>query len=294
MCRVLKDGGRETEVGEPGLVSFPRPKILKNIEEGDKLMRGRTILIFAVLAALFVPAQTATAQGERVNRPQYGGGLERMSEELGLTDGQKEQLRQNGKEQAEARRAIRGDESLTAEQKREKLRQLNQERQAKMKEVLTPEQQEKFRGLRQQRRSSRQAGSRQSGPRGGDRGPGGGGFGGGGRMAEELGLSDEQREQFRAINEQQREQFEAIRNDESLSQEDRRAKMRELREARQAQMKEILTPEQQKKFEKMRQGQRRRSGGRRGGRRGGRQGGGRRGGGGGGRGGLGGPSGPQQ
>ena len=145
-----------------------------------------------------------------------------MSEELGLTEVQKEQLRQSGKEQAEARRAIREDESLTAEQKREKLRQLNQERQAKMREVLTPEQQEKFRELRQQQRERRRS-------RRGDGGPGGGG-----RMAEELGLSDEQREQFRAMNEQQREQFEAIRNDESLSQEDRRAQMRELREARQA------------------------------------------------------------
>lgn len=74
-------------------------------------MRTGYILIFAVLAALFVPAQTATAQGERVNRPQSGAGLERMSQELGLTEEQKEQLRQNGKEQAEARRAIRQDES---------------------------------------------------------------------------------------------------------------------------------------------------------------------------------------
>ena len=85
--------------------------------------------------------------------------------------------------------------------------------------------------------------------------PGGGpsGAGGGGqrgdmlkKMAEELGLSDEQKSKLQEVFKSQREAMK------DLSQEERREKMKESREAVNAKVKEILTTEQYAKWEKIR------------------------------------------
>ena len=75
----------------------------------------------------------------------------------------------------------------------------------------------------------------------------------GDRMAEELGLTEEQRAKLKPLFEQERAELDALRADTTVAKEDRRAKAgvihkkyRELREA-------ILTPEQRAKAEKMRE-----------------------------------------
>jgi protein CpxP len=73
------------------------------------------------------------------------------------------------------------------------------------------------------------------------------------RLAEELGLSDEQRAKLKPLFEQERTELEALRADTSLAKEDRRAKAgvihRKYRELRDA----ILTPEQRAKAEQLRE-----------------------------------------
>src|SRR6478736_2448129 len=73
------------------------------------------------------------------------------------------------------------------------------------------------------------------------------------RMAEELGLTADQRAKLKPLFEQERAELEALRADTTIAKEDRRAKAgvihkkyRELREA-------ILTPEQRAKAAKMRE-----------------------------------------
>jgi Spy/CpxP family protein refolding chaperone len=72
------------------------------------------------------------------------------------------------------------------------------------------------------------------------------------RMADELGLTDEQRAKMKPLMEQERTELEALRADTSLTKEARRAKAgevhRKYRELRDA----ILTPEQRAKADKMR------------------------------------------
>jgi protein CpxP len=90
-----------------------------------------------------------------------------------------------------------------------------------------------------------------------ERGPGGpGGPGRGGpnleTLAEELGLSAEQKAKLEPILKAQREQQQAIRQDESLSREQRMEKTRALREAGRKDIEAVLTPEQVKKYGEMR------------------------------------------
>jgi len=92
-----------------------------------------------------------------------------------------------------------------------------------------------------------------------EHGPGGPGGPGGGnrpnldRLAEELGLTADQKAKLGPIMKHQQEQMQALRKDESLSQEQRREKGRALREENQKAIAAVLTPEQAKKFAELRE-----------------------------------------
>jgi len=81
------------------------------------------------------------------------------------------------------------------------------------------------------------------------------------KMAEELGLSAEQKTQLEAAMKERMEKAQVLRGGESLSPEDRRAKMREIADAHLAKVKSILTPEQFTKWEEMRPARGQRPGG---------------------------------
>jgi Spy/CpxP family protein refolding chaperone len=91
-----------------------------------------------------------TMQDERGERGQRHGAqqpeqmLERMSAALNLTDDQKAQIKPLLEEQAKQTRAIFSDESLAREQKMEKIREVREATQKKIKPILTEEQQAKF------------------------------------------------------------------------------------------------------------------------------------------------------
>ncbi len=74
------------------------------------------------------------------------------------------------------------------------------------------------------------------------------------RMTKELGLTDAQAEQMKAIHEASREQLKALKEDTSLSKEDKKAAAVKIHEATKAKVDALLTPEQQAKFDKMREG----------------------------------------
>lgn len=80
------------------------------------------------------PAKTSVAQDR----------LQQMSEQLNLTAEQKEKIKPILQEEAEKMKAIRGDTSLTPEQKREKAKELRTELANKLKPILTPEQFQKW------------------------------------------------------------------------------------------------------------------------------------------------------
>jgi len=81
------------------------------------------------------------------------------------------------------------------------------------------------------------------------------------RMADELGLTSEQRAKMKLLFQQERAELEALRADTSLAKEDRRAKAGEIHRKYKDLRDAILTPEQKAKADKMRENFEKRRGG---------------------------------
>ena len=107
-----------------------------------------TLLVFVTATPLLRADDTPSEPPARERGPGGPGGpkerLLKMAEHLGLTAEQKEKVGAILKEQMEQGRAIREDESLTQEQRREKMQAFGKATREKIRAVLTPEQQVKF------------------------------------------------------------------------------------------------------------------------------------------------------
>lgn len=75
----------------------------------------------------------------------------------------------------------------------------------------------------------------------------------GDRMAEALGLNDDQKAKMKAIGDQERAEMQALRDDASLAKEDRRAKAQAIHEKYKTQRDALLTPEQKAKADQFRE-----------------------------------------
>lgn len=127
-------------------------------------MKNR-LAIMGLALALGVPAfaqETKTesdtskqsAQEDRMERRHARRGMmkDRLAQELNLTDAQKTQLRNMHQQNREQMKAIKTDDSLTQEQKKEKFKALHESRQAQMNSILTPDQQQKFAQIKENRK----------------------------------------------------------------------------------------------------------------------------------------------
>jgi len=111
-----------------------------------------SLVLSAALAAIPV-LQAQPAEGQAPARERGPGGrggpnLEMIAEELGLSADQKAKLAPVMKHQAEQMQAIRQDESLSREQRMEKVRAIREAGRKDIEAVLTPEQAKKFADLR--------------------------------------------------------------------------------------------------------------------------------------------------
>ena len=223
-------------------------------------MKTSSLQIFTVVslsAALWVGANSQAAEPKPQPRPPGAGAgapgasprerMEKLAEDLQLSDNQKTAVRGIMEGQMEKMRDLREDKDLSPEQKMAKFREL---REAMLKEIdgmLDKEQREKWAKLRD---------TVLPGP--GGRGPDGGPGADRGemlrRLGEELQLSDAQKEKLMPLLREEGEKMRALQADTKLSREERMAKFKELRESASAKTKTILTPEQQEKWEKIRAG----------------------------------------
>ena len=121
-------------------------------------------LTLAMAAVPMVKAQSDSADAPKTPRERGPGGpggrrgpnVDTLAEELGLSAEQKAKVAPLLKQQEEQGQAIRKDESLSREQKMEKVKATREETQKAITALLTPEQAKKF------------AEMRAHGPRGGD------------------------------------------------------------------------------------------------------------------------------
>lgn len=127
-----------------------------------KSSRFLTLILSGVMALpIAALAQTSTTSGGDTGNstasqtPNNNERGQKFAEALNLTPEQKadlKSLRDNEKQQAEA---IKSDSSLTADQKKAKLKELRKSSHQQMMAKLTPDQQKKFKEMRKEHRGHR-------------------------------------------------------------------------------------------------------------------------------------------
>ena len=131
-----------------------------------KLYRLSIVAALALSGLLMLtsssPAQNSNSNTNTNTRPERRAPnikqrVERLSTELNLTDDQKTKVTALFEKEAKDMRALR-DETDGAT-RREKMRTIRQEQDKELKAILTPDQQEKWKQLREQMRQRRQNGA---------------------------------------------------------------------------------------------------------------------------------------
>jgi Spy/CpxP family protein refolding chaperone len=123
---------------------------------------NKTLALAALMAGGLIAANTLQAQ-DSTNTPPAGehhggpGGMHRpnaemIAKELGLTDDQKTQIKAALEDTMAKFKALHDDTSLSADDKKAKMKEIRDANQAKMKEILTPEQFAKWQKHMQQHR----------------------------------------------------------------------------------------------------------------------------------------------
>jgi Spy/CpxP family protein refolding chaperone len=122
----------------------------------------KTLLIAALAAgALFAGSSSLLAQ-DSTNTPPPGangsgvkGGRHDIAKELDLTDAQKPKFQEIMKGSMDKRKALRDDTSLTQEDRKAKMKEIQEDTATQMKALLTPEQFTKWQELSKKMRGNR-------------------------------------------------------------------------------------------------------------------------------------------
>lgn len=138
------------------------------------------ILLAALTSVLLLPfsahaqqkdqSQNTQPQNAQPNGMRRGHMAERqhmamLAQKLNLTDAQKTQFQQISRDTRKQAMTIRQDSTLTQDQKREKITALRKQSHQQMFSVLTPEQKEQLKQMREQRQKEQQ---QKASPSGGD------------------------------------------------------------------------------------------------------------------------------
>jgi protein CpxP len=159
--------------------------------------------------------------------------MQDTAKELNLTDEQKGKLQAVIRGQMAKLRGLRQDTSLSAEDKREKIRAIREEVTAEVKEVLTPEQFEKWKAKQGQSTA--------------------GGGGPAARLQEAikgLNLSEQQKEQLKPIYQEQMDKLRELQQDSSLSMPQKLEKLKDMHKEIAPKLKKVMNAEQYAMWEK--------------------------------------------
>ena len=111
------------------------------------------------------PSQSDSQTTGRQGRGRFAGAqrerqhMAMLAKKLNLTDAQKEQFQQIGKNMRTQGMAIRQDSSLNNDQKKEKMQALRKQAHQQMFSVLTPEQKEQLKQMREQHKKDQEKGN---------------------------------------------------------------------------------------------------------------------------------------
>lgn len=110
--------------------------------------KSQFILPFAALA-IFTSSFNVFAEDEKPKAAKaVGERLKTLGEKLGLTDEQKEKVKEIIQKNMPKMKELRADTALSQEDKRAKMMELRKAEMAEIRALLTPEQQEKMKEMR--------------------------------------------------------------------------------------------------------------------------------------------------
>ena len=96
-------------------------------------------------------SQNGMHQGMHTSR------LEWLSKELSLTDEQKAKIKPILSDEAKQMQSLKEDTSLTADQKHDKMKEMHQNTDSQINDILTPDQQKKYADLKAQQKMHHEA-----------------------------------------------------------------------------------------------------------------------------------------
>lgn len=221
--------------------------------------------IMAACGMLAVGAQAAVAQTEpgptagrgptamKRGKPEMYGPdyrLNMMTRNLGLSAEQQAQIKPILAEEYSQLQALRGNDVYNRDERRSRLQELNKATYEKLKPILTPEQQNKHDEARQKISENRSKNrSTRPGPNPGENDPDHRLT----RLTLNLALTAEQQAGIKPILAEEYAQLETLRGNDTYNREQRRARLLQLNQDASDKIKQILTPEQQKKYDEIKQ-----------------------------------------
>lgn len=170
---------------------------------------------------------------------------------LNLTADQKEKIKENQESLKSQRQAIQKDASLTDEQKKSKMMDLQKSSREKNAGILTADQTATLKANQKKNRTDKGM-KGQKGMKG-KRGMKGSQSIKGGQAMKGMDLTQDQQAKMKVIRSKMQSQSTVIKNNSSLTEDQKKQQIQELRKSNMAQMNQVLTPEQKLKL-KNRQG----------------------------------------
>lgn len=195
----------------------------------------KKIFFSAMSLVIMIGATQAQEKGKH-----RGNDKQEMAQHLNLTEVQKAQLKTLHENQRKEVEALRKNDLLTVRDAKAQRKSIQEKYKTQYQSILTPEQKEKMKA------------HRQNGPRKGPKGNHKMDKGDVQERAQELNLTQSQKDQLANLRETNKAKAEAIRNNTSLSKEQKRAQFQELMKNQKEQMKSVLTKEQIEKAQSLR------------------------------------------
>lgn len=193
------------------------------------------------------PAAMKRGKGAQYG-PEYR--LNLMSRNLGLSEEQRVKIKPILEEEFTQLEALRSNDTFNRDQRRTRLQELNKVTSEKIRSILTPEQLKKHDEVKKtiaDNRSKKR--STRPGPNPGENDPESRMK----RLTQDIGLTADQQSKIKPILLEEFGKLEAMRGNDTYNREQRRAMLLELNEGTAQKIKAVLTPEQQAKYDAIRQ-----------------------------------------
>jgi hypothetical protein len=198
-------------------------------------MKNSIMLAMALMINTMIFAQQKHRDPQQIAAWQ----TEKMKENLALNETQYASVKQINESYADKFASVRKNEKTVAAEKREALKTIRKEHEQAINSVLTPDQQEKWKTLREERKAERKEHRNERHEHSKE------------KIKTALSLTDDQAARIELINKDFMEKRHAVKSDKSLSESDMKTKLASLKTEHNTALKNVLSDEQFKKWQEL-------------------------------------------